>query len=310
MADQIGDLKLFVQLVAAGSLSKAALELDSSTPAMSRRLAAMEARLGVRLIERHARRFLLTEEGALLHERALRIVRDVEEAEAEVSAQGDAVGGALRVGAPNELGRRVIAPLLGQFRERCPSLEVLLVLSDAGLDPVEEGLDIVLRNGMPPDPSTVVRKLLTSRRVVCATPEYLARHGTPAQPDDLLQHDCIRLVRGRHVFDRWPFVEDGIRREVSVRGSLSSTSGEVLHDWVLAGRGIGLKALWDVATDLQEGRLVECLRPYWCDEIELYACFASHAHMPRRVRAFADFLAEALGAVDSVGQAGARKRYA
>lgn len=302
MADQIGDLKLFTRLVAAGSLSKAAQLLDSSPAAMSRRLAALEARLSVRLVERHARRFMLTEEGALLYERAVRIVRDVEEAEAEASAKGDAVGGVLRIGAPNELGRRVIAPMLGRFRERCPSLEVLLVLSDAGLDPVEDGLEMVLRNGMPADPNAVVRKLLTSRRIVCATPDYLARHGAPTTPDDLLQHDCIRLVRGRHVFDEWPFVENGVRRVVSVRGSLSSTSGEVLHDWVLAGGGIGLKALWDIAADLREGRLIECLRPYWCDEIDLYACFASHAHMPRRVRAFMAFLIEALNSLGIAGQ--------
>ncbi|XAH23834.1 LysR family transcriptional regulator [Xylophilus sp. GW821-FHT01B05] len=294
MADQINDLKLLTRLVAAGSLSKAALELESSPPAMSRRLAAMEARLGVRLIERHSRRFMLTEEGALLHERAVRILRDVDEAEAEASARGDAVGGLLRIGVPTELGRRVIAPLLAQFRERCPSLEVLLVLSDAGLDPVEDELEMVLRNGMPDDPTVVVRKLLTSRRVVCATPDYLARHGMPMRPGDLLQHDCIRLVRGRRVFDEWPFLEDGKRRVVTVRGTLSSTSGEVLHDWVLASMGIGLKALWDVEADLRQGRLTECLADHWCDEIALYACFPSRAHMPRRVRAFTNFLVEAL----------------
>ena len=294
MADQVDDLRLLTQLVAAGSLSEAARRLGSSAPAMSRRLAAMEARLGVRLIERSARRFMLTEQGAFLHERALRIVRDVDEAEAETSAKGDTPGGLLRIGAPSELGRRVIAPLLARFRAQCPNLEVLLVLSDAGLDPVDDELEMVLRNGMPDDAAAVVRKLLTSRRIVCATPDYLARHGAPRKPDDLLQHDCIRLVRGRRVFDQWPFIENGQRRTVRVRGTLSSTSGEVMHDWVMAGMGIGLKAMWDVHDDLREGRLQECLPDYWCDEIELYACFASHAHMPRRVKAFTSFLVEAL----------------
>ncbi|WP_050463352.1 LysR family transcriptional regulator [Herbaspirillum autotrophicum] len=294
MADQISDLKLLTQLVAAGSLSKAAVHLDSSLPAVSRRLAAMEARLGVRLVERHARRFALTEEGVLLHARALHIVRDVEEAEAEASAQGDMVGGLLRVGAPSELGRRVIAPLLAQFRDRCPKLEVILVLSDIGLDPVDDELDLVLRNGMPGGATAVVRKILSSRRVVCATPAYLEQHGMPQTPDDLLLHDCIRLVRGRRLFNQWPFMEHGKRRTVQVRGSLSSTSGEALHDWILADKGLGLKALWDVQADLDSGLLIECLRDFWCDEIALYACFPGHAHMPRRVRAFADFLMEAL----------------
>ena len=301
MSDQIDDLRLLTVMVAAGSLAGAAKRLRSSAPAMTRRLAAMEQRLGVQLIERSARRFLLTEQGALLHERALKIVRDVDEAEAEASARGNTPGGLLRIGAPMELGRRVIAPLLARFRLQCPDLEVLLVLSDAGLHPVDDELEIVLRNGMPEDPAIVVRKLLTSRRVVCATPSYLAAHGTPRILDDLLQHNCIRLVRGRHVFDQWPFNENGKRRLVSVRGTLASTSGEVLHDWVLASMGIGLKALWDVHDELRSGALVECLPDYWCDEIELYACFASRGHMPRRVRAFTTFLVEQISAASQPG---------
>ena len=292
--DQVHDFRLLTELVAAGRLSAAARRLGSSTPAVSRRLAALEARLGVRLVERSARRFMLTEQGALLHERALRIVRDIDEAEAAVAAQGEAPGGLLRVGAPTEFGRRVVAPMLARFRTRCPNLEVVLTLSDAGLDPVDDELDIVLLNGMPADPAIVVRRLLTSRRIVCATPEYLRSHGTPQVPEDLLRHDCIRLVRGRRVFDEWVFAEGGGQRKVRVSGSLASTSGEVVHDWIMAGLGPGLKALWDVEVDLREGLLVECLPDHWCDEIALYACFASHGHRPLRVRAFTAFLAETL----------------
>ena len=301
MPDQIDDLRLLTVVVAAGSLAGAAKRLGSSAPAMTRRLAAMEQRLGVQLIERSARRFLLTEQGAYLHERALKIVREVDEAEAEASARGNAPGGLLRIGAPTELGRRVIAPLLGRFRARCPDLEVLLVLSDAGLNPVDDDLDMVLRNGMPDDPAIVVRKLLTSRRIVCATPHYLATRGQPATPDDLLDHDCIRLVRGRHVFDQWPFIEGGQRRVVQVRGTLSSTSGEVIHNWVMAGMGIGLKALWDIHEDLHAGTLVACLGDHWCDEIELFACFPSRGHLPRRVRAFTSFLADHIAAASQPG---------
>jgi DNA-binding transcriptional LysR family regulator len=256
----------------------------------------MEQRLGVRLIERSSRRFMLTDEGAFLHERAVNIVRDVDEAEAATRAHNDVAGGLLRIGAPNAFGRHVVAPLLAEFRLIHPQLEVLLVLSDAGLSPVDDDLDMVLRNGVPDDPAVVVRKLLTSRRLVCATPQYLQRHGTPTTPADLRQHDCIRLVRGRRVFDEWPFMVDGRRQVIRVRGTLATTSGEVLHDWTLAGAGLGLKALWDVRKDLQEGNLVECLREYWCDEISLFAVYASHAHIPKRCRAFTEFLTEALQA--------------
>ena len=292
--DQVHDFRLLTELVSAGSLSAAARRLGSSTPAVSRRLAALEARLGVRLVERSARRFILTEQGALLHERALRIVRDIDEAEAAVAAQGETPGGLLRVGAPAEFGRRVVAPMLARFRTRCPNLEVVLTLSDAGLDPVDDELDIVLLNGLPADPAIAVRQLFSSRRIVCATPQYLRSHGTPQVPEDLLRHDCIRLVRGRRTFDEWVFAEDGKRRTVQVSGSLASTSGEVVHDWIMAGLGPGLKALWDVEVDLREGLLVECLPGYWCDEIALYACLANHDHMPLRVRAFTAFLAETL----------------
>ncbi len=297
--DQVDDFRLLTALVEAGSLSAAARRLGSSTPAMSRRLAALEARLGVRLVERSARRFMLTEHGALLHERALRIVRDIAEAEAAVAAQGETPGGLLRVGAPAAFGRRVVAPMLARFRTRCPNLDVVLTLSDAELDPVDDQLDLVLRNGPPTAPGVTARPLLASRRIACATSDYLRTHGTPQVPDDLARHECIRQVRGRRVLDDWLFT-DGARgtrsRTVRVSGSLASTSGDVVHDWILAGLGIGLQAEWDVDAELREGLLVECLPEFWCDEITLHACVASEDRVPLRVRAFTAFLVEALDA--------------
>ncbi len=308
MPDEVSELRLLTHLVAAGSLSEAARRWDSSPPVMSRRLAAMEARLGVRLFTRTSRHFTLTEEGALLHERALKIVADIADAEAEAAAKITSPRGKIRVGAPMQIGRRFIAPLVARFIDRYPCVGVELVLSDAGLEVVDDDLDIALRNGLPGDQSAVARQLLCSARAICATPEYLSRHGTPETPEDLLRHNCIRLVRGRRTFDRWVFQENGQRREVQVSGRLSTTSGEVMHDWVLAGKGIANKAVWDIEEDLRAGRLLQCLTSYACDEITLYMVLASRAHMPPRLRVFIDFLTAALNTAMPAKRKGPQSR--
>jgi len=294
MADDISDLRLFARLVGAGSLSAAARELNASPAAMSRRLAGLEERLGVRLIARTSRRFELTEEGSLLHERCIRILAEIDEAEAEASAKGRAPHGLLRIGAPSEFGRRRIAPLISRFTDIHDKVKVHLTLSDAGVDMVESGLDVVLRLGLPPEAGVIATKLLGGRRIVCAAPSYIERHGLPQTPDDLARHDCIRLVRGRWVFDHWTFRDGDGRREVRVDGTLTTSSGEVVHDWALSGKGLALKALWDVEEDLAAGRLVECLADHWCDEIDLYAIYLSRKHLPPRVRVFLDFIRAAL----------------
>jgi DNA-binding transcriptional LysR family regulator len=290
VADEVADLQLFVEIVRAGNLSAAARALNSSPAAMSRGLTALESRLGVRLVTRTSRSFELTEEGQLFYERCVRIVADIAEAEAEASSKAAAIKGMLRIGAPLELGRRLVAPLITEFRQQFPEVQVHLVLSDAGLDVIDDGLDVALRVGLPPDSSVIARKVLTAKRIVCASPAYFKQHGTPAKPADLLQHDCIRLVRGRRVMDAWVFQEQGKRFEVVVNGTLSTTSGEVVHDWVRAGKGIALKADWDLQPELRDGSIVPCLSDYWCDEINLFALSANRQHLSPRIRAFLKFI--------------------
>ena len=294
MSDDISDLRLLVHLEAAGSLSEAARRLQSSPPVMSRRLAAMEARLGVMLVSRSSRRFALTEEGSLLHQRALRILADIEEAEAEAATKGKEPRGSLRVGAPMQIGRRLIAPLIGRFVERYPEIDAQLSLSDSGHDLVGEELDVALTVGTPHDPDLVMRRLLVSRKVICASPAYLSRFGMPRVPEDLLKHNCIRKLRGRHVLDIWDFIDEKGPRELRVSGSLTTISGEVMHEWLLNGRGIGHKALWDIEDDLEQGRLIECLAGFTDDRLELCASFVGRPYLLPRTRVFVDFIAEAL----------------
>ncbi|MDB5707246.1 MAG: DNA-binding transcriptional LysR family regulator [Sphingomonas bacterium] len=297
--DDISDLRLFVRMVAAGSLSETARRLNSSLPAMSRRLSAMEARLGARLVDRSTRRFVLTEEGTLLHDRGIAILAQLDEAEAEVAARSSDPRGHIRVGAPVEIGRRRFAPLIALFSKLYPRVTVELVLTDERVDVIGDELDVGLHIDEPLDGSIIVRKLLSSRRVVCASPGYISEHGMPERPEELLRHECIRLVRGRHIFDCWAFAEAGETREVQVRGSLLTNNAEVMHGWALMGRGIALKALWDIEDDLQAGRLVELLAPFSGNVINLYATYPTRSHLPRRVRVFIDFMLAKIGEAGS-----------
>jgi DNA-binding transcriptional LysR family regulator len=294
LADEISDLRLFTRIVAAGSLSEAARRIFSSLPAVSRRLTALEQRLGVRLIDRGPRRFTLTEEGAAFHERAIAIVREIDAAEAEASAQAGQPRGHLRVGTHLEIGRRRIAPLIGEFTSRYPGISVELVLTDSPLRILEDEIDVGLQADPPSDGNIISRVVLSGYRVVCAAPDYLATHPPLNRPADLRKHDCIRYARGRHVLDQWAFKEDGRITHVPVQGSLFTNNAEVVHDWAVAGRAVGLKALWDIQDDLRSGRLIRLLEPFECDEIKLYVAYATRTHLPPRVRLFIDFMVGAL----------------
>jgi DNA-binding transcriptional LysR family regulator len=293
LADAVGDIELFRAVVEAGGVSAGALALGSSPPAVSRRLAALEMRLGVRLAQRSARRFRLTEEGALYYERARTLLADLRDVEAEVSARGSTARGLLRIGAPIELGRRKIAPLLAEFAASHPRLQAHLVLSDAGLEVEQDAIDVALRIDRPEDPAVITRKIASTRRALCAAPSYLAARGTPRRPADLAGHECLRLARRHRLYDQWRFRTDGGVEEVEVGGSLSSSSGDVIHGWALEGRGLSLEAFWDVAEDLKAGRLVECLADYRAEGVELFAAFAPGEPTPPRIRLFVDFMAAA-----------------
>jgi LysR family transcriptional activator of dmlA len=251
--------------------------------------------LGVRLAERSSRRFRLTNEGLLFNERSRSILEQVRDAEAEVASRGGAARGLLRIGAPTDFGCRHIAPLVAKFAAQHPGLQAHLILSDAGLEVEVDACDLVLRFGLPNDLNMIARKIATTSRIICASPAYLTRCGTPLSPDDLRTHSCLRLARRHQLLDVWRFACDGTNYEVKVGGSLSAGDGTVLHDWVLSGEGISSEAAWDVADDIAAGRLVQLMPEYICKPIELYAVFAPSKPIPPRIRLFVDSLVQTLG---------------
>lgn len=294
MFDELSDLRLFVRVTQAGSLSEAARRAHTSVTSVSRRLTSFEDRLGVRLIDRGSRRFSLTEEGQLLRERAVPIIQAVDSAKAELDTLSSVARGLLRVSAPHEIGRRRVAAISREFTNQHPEVNVELRLTDSRPDILEEDLDIAILTKRPTAEDVVHRKLLSGRRVICASPEYLQRRGRPQRPEELVNHDCIRMVRGSQLYDQWTVKGPHGPSKVQVSGALISNCTDTIHTWALEGAGIAVKALWDIEDDLRSGRLVELLAEFACDEMHLYATHFARRHVPPRIRLFIDFLAQRL----------------
>jgi LysR family transcriptional regulator, transcriptional activator for dmlA len=294
-------LSLFCTIARHGSLSAAAREWDLSLAAVSKRLRQLEDQLGVRLINRTTRTLSLTEEGELAFTRATQLLADWADLTDQVSAARAAPRGLVRVNATFGLGRRHIAPLIGEFADTYPAIQVQLSLTDRPINLAERGYDIDIRVGAPADSSLVARHLAHNRRMLVATPAYWAAHGMPQAPDDLTKHNCIVLRDNEAAFSIWRFFAKqgagAAERKVRVNGSLASNDGEVVMQWVLQGRGVALRSEWDVAAHIAEGRLVQGLPKYQGEPADIYAVYLERQKMSARVRVFVDFLAERLGAV-------------
>ena len=292
MAVDLQDMDLFVRAVAAGSLSAAGRELALSPAVASKRLARLEAQLGARLLQRSSRRLSLTDNGAMYLERCRLILAEVAEAEDLLAGDDAQVRGTLRVSATSALGRRWVGPLVAAFAARHPEVVVHLSLSDRLVDLVESGIDCAVRVGPLVDDRVIARKLADNRRVVCATPRYLKKHGSPATPADLAHHACLVLTPGAALHADWRFrPPQGPATHVRVRGRLVSDNGQQIQDWLLAGHGLARRSFWDVAGELAAGRLVEVLRDWSDDDAPISVVYASRRHLPRRTRLFIDALA-------------------
>jgi DNA-binding transcriptional LysR family regulator len=294
MADSFNEMSVFVKVVASGSLSAAARELGVSPAMVSRRLAALEGRLGVRLVNRTTRSLHLTDEGASYYESCSRVLAEIEHANAAASAGRQEPQGTLRVALPAAFGNQYVAPLVPQFAARYPAVQLSLSLSDRTVNLLEDGFDLAVRIAALGDSSLAARRLAPNRRVVCATPEYLRRHGAPRTPDELAQHNCLIAS---DFSTAWEYKgPDGKSGSVRVSGRYVCDNWEVLREWALAGLGIALKSTWDVRRHLENGALVSLLPGYSFDgDVAIYAVYPHRRHLPAKTRAFIDFLASSFG---------------
>lgn len=293
MADALQELTVFARIVGTGSLSAAARDLGMSPAFVSRRLASLEARLGVRLVNRTTRSLHLTDEGAAYYETCTRLLAEIQEADAAVSAGRAEPRGVLRVALPASFGNQHVAPLVPKFAERYPDVQLALSLSDRTVNVVEEGFDLAIRIADLADSSLAARKLAPNRRVVCASPAYLARHGTPRTPEELAQHNCLATDFAMNWDYRGPNGKPG---SVRVTGRYCCDNWEVLREWALAGLGIALKSTWDVRRHLEDGSLVSLFPGYtFATDVAIYAVYPHRRHLPAKTRAFIEFLAESFG---------------
>jgi DNA-binding transcriptional LysR family regulator len=288
-------LEAFVAVATRGSLSAAA-RADDVTPAIiGRRLDALEARLGVRLLTRTTRRIALTFEGQAFLEDCQRILGDLANAEASVSLGGVKASGHLKVSAPAGFGRKHVAPLVGAYLDTNPEVTVSLDLTDRVVDVVNEGIDCAVRLGELADSSLVSLRLGEMRRMVVASPTYLARRGIPRTIDDLALHDCLVATQQQR---GWTFADPerpGETMSIKVSGRFECNDGAVLHEWALAARGLAWRSWWEVGLDLKAGRLVTVLDDFAAPPIGIHAVFPQRRHLPLRVRLLVDHLKNSYG---------------
>lgn len=287
------EMAFFSQLMRSGSLSAAARELGVTPPAVSKRLAQLEGRLGVPLLHRTTRRISLTAEGEMYLANARRILADIDDVEQQLTRTVAAPKGLLRVNATLGFGRNRVAPVLSRFAKAYPGVQVQLQLSVNPPSLTDDSYDVCVRFGEPPDARVIARRLAPNRRLLCASPDYLRRRSTPKSPRDLAAHDCIFIRHGDEAYGVWR-LRSG-RRETAIKlgAGLSTNDGDVAVQWALDGHGILMRAEWDIAKYLRSGRLRQVLEHYQTPPADIYAVYPQHHQLSGRVRAFVDYLAEA-----------------
>lgn len=291
-ADRARALEVFAAVMREGSFSGAGRVLGLTPSAVARSIDRIEARLGVRLLLRSTRALTPTAEGQAYFQIARRILADLDDAEQQIADQG-APRGRLRVSAALSHGRLCVVPLLGEFVRLYPHIMLDFALSDAIVDVAAGQADVAIRFGPLADSLLTARKLGESGRVIVASPDYLARCGMPATPEDLRDHNCLNF-NFRRIEPVWPFRRDGRDISLSVKGNIEANNGETLGQLALAGVGIARVGAFSVADDIAAGRLVPLFEDLNPGDVELiHAVFVGGVNMPARVRVFVDFLAVA-----------------
>jgi DNA-binding transcriptional LysR family regulator len=288
--DKLKQIESFAAVATKGSLTAAALAEGVAPAVIGRRIDALEERLGVKLLVRTTRRITLTHEGSAFLEDCQRLLADLANAEASVSAGGVKASGHLRITAPAGFGRRHVAPLVPAFLTRHQDVSLSLNLSDRVVDIVNEGFDCAVRVGDLPDSLLVSVRLADNRRLCVASPTYLARAGTPAHPSELARHQCLTLSSDASQTRGWAFVVDGAVTHLRPSGRVDCSDGQVLHDWCVQGLGIAWRSTWEVADEIRAGVLVPLLEAFAAPPNGIFAVFPQRKHLPLRVRLWIDHL--------------------
>jgi DNA-binding transcriptional LysR family regulator len=292
---RLKQIESFVAVATKGSLTAAANAEGVAPAVIGRRIDALEERLGVKLMLRTTRRITLTHEGSAFLEDCQRVLADLGNAEASVSAGGVKASGHLRITAPAGFGRRHVAPLVPRFLAEHPDVSLSLNLSDRVVDIVNEGFDCAIRVGDLADSSLVSVRLADNRRLCVATPAYLKRAGVPRTPADLARHECLTLSSDASQTRGWAFQVDGQVEHLRPSGRLDCSDGQVLHAWCLAGLGIAWRSTWEVQQDIAAGHLVAVLEDYAAPPNGIYAVFPQRRLLPLRVRLWIDFVKHSYG---------------
>ena len=294
------DLGFFSTLASSGSLGSAARELGITTAAVSKRLAQIEERLGLSLVNRTTRRMSLTPEGEMYLEHARKILDEIEDMEHILWGSTQTPKGLLRVNATLGFGRTQIAPLVSDFVKQYPQVDIQLQLSVSPPPIADDLYDVCFRFGNPPDSRAIAKLIAPNKRILVASPNYLKKYGEPKTPNDLMKHNCIGIRQGDEAYGLWRFTKSKNKNQgeatedIKIRGNLTTNDGEIAVNWALDGQGILLRAEWDVSRYIQSGRLVHVLESYHTPDADIYAVYSQRHKASARVSALIDFVSNAM----------------
>ncbi|EIW3883077.1 TPA: LysR family transcriptional regulator [Klebsiella pneumoniae] len=285
----LNDLRVFILVARRAGFAAAAEELGVSPAFVSKRVSLLEQTLNVMLLHRTTRRVTITEEGERIYEWAQRILQDVDEMMDELSDVRQVPQGTLRIISSFGFGRRVVAPALSALALQYPQLELRFDVQDRLVDLVNEGVDLDIRVGDDIAPNLIARQLAANHRVLCASPQFLARHASPKQLSDLAALPCLVIKERDHPFGVWQLHSKEGQHAIKVTGPLSSNHGEIVHQWCLDGQGIALRSWWDVRENIASGHLVQVLPDYW-QPANVWAVYVSRLATSAKIRTTVEFL--------------------
>lgn len=293
--DKLKQIEAFIAVVEHGSMAAAALTQDVTPVMIGRRINALEARLGVKLLHRSTRRIAVTEQGAVFMEQCKKALGELDRAELLVAEGRHKETGHLIVSAPAAFGRKHVAPHAPDFLRANPDVRISFNLTDRVVDLVREGYDVGIRIGGAIDPNFVAIRLASNKRVVCGTPAYFAKHGVPRTLDDLARHNCLAFNLQGGQQRGWYFQQNGKAVTVKVNGNLDCNDGELLHRWMGEGLGLGWRSTWEIQPELESGALMTVLDDYALPDYDILAVYPQQRPVPAKIRFFIEHLKTVYG---------------